>query len=383
MPPDGGGMEIIMDNEDYCIIPKEDEEFISIVIKRLEENFGVSLSNIFKENNDASVIRNEMHKVIHSYIKNKNADCLDIKEIQQFTTAMEDGDEFNVIPPIGVTEENFNTLRSYKDGQIHDYVKRVTNGLSLIKDGMTDAEVASTILTSGIATVGVAMAIATIKALKMGLKLLPALIKGIRAIKGVTTVITVVSIIITELLIYLIYGNKKAFLGMFFNDTDLYLKVNDWRKGVDGGNDSDLYMNTGNVVGFMETNKDEQLTSPLVQIPARLFIEPNDPDNIVYGGIFVAEKSLGFYGTEGIMRLTPDTDLSLDFYFLFACPYLKSNGINVCIGNGDGKPKDIFQEQYDQRSLEKEFTLDEYTIHASCNSKTGGEAAGFAFLSKI
>lgn len=364
----------------------DDQKFVLIVIKRLENNLGVSLNNVFKESNDASVIRNEMHKIIHSYIMKKAPNSLNVIDMHQFVSNLEGDNEFNVIPPIGVTEENYIKIQQFTNSEIDNYVKRVTNGLSLIKEGMTINEVAYNLLMSGIATLGIAMATATFEGLCTGMTITSSIVFGLGAMSGIGTIIAIASIIITELLIYLIFQNEKSFVGMIFNNTDLCLNVSNWRKGVNGGNNSDLYMNTGKMVGFMETNKDVKLSSPLVQIPARLFIKPNDADNIVLGGIFAAQKNYGFFGTEGIMLLRPDNNINLGFYFLFACPYAMLNGINVYISSSKYSPRDLFQEMYNGRSLDKTFTSNVYNgfiFHARCVSKTGGKAVGIAFLNKL
>ncbi|HEY6916449.1 MAG TPA: hypothetical protein VI381_02295 [Allosphingosinicella sp.] len=364
----------------------DDRDFGFMILERLEQNFGTPLRHIFEKETDPNVIRRQMRKAIFAAVQHKagaekpsaewpNAGNVDL--LAQYFTS----DDVNVVPDVAVTEHNLAVLKGYTGSQIHDYVKGVTNGLSLIKDGQTAGEVAGEIIGSGLAAFAIAMIIGTVKALRAGNAFRAAVTMGVRAMGGVTVVVSVVALIITELLIYLLVNNQKVFLGMVFNDTDLNLQVVNWRNGTGGDDSGDLYMNTGKMTSFMETHENENLDSPFVQMPARSFIAPNDPDNLVMGGIFAAEKNFGFYGTEGVMAFSDLNQATPRYFLLFACPYTMDNGVNVLIDGGDPRsPKSVFDNLYDGRGLDTSSTLGSYTFTARCNSKSGGEAAGIAVL---
>lgn len=363
-----------------------DREFVSMILERLEQNLGVPLRPIFEQRSDVATIRREMHEAIRgaSYTKvASEAPSEEWPNAGQTDTidALFVGDGATVVPCIAVTEHNLAVIKNMRGGEVKDYVKRVTNGLSLIRDGQTPGEVALEILGSGISAFALAMVIATVKELLKKATLRAALTVGVRAMGGVTVVCTVAAIIIVELLIYLAFKNEKVFLGIVFNNTDLNLRVKDWRSGVGGSNSGDLYMETGSMQRFMETNENENLDSPLVQMPARLFIAPGDEDNMVYGGIFQAAKNIGFYGTDGIMAFTDNDRDTHRFLFQFACPYARDNGVNVAIDADAGKtPKERFSALFDTRGMDRGAAADIYSFQAHCNDERGGDTAGIAVL---
>jgi hypothetical protein len=141
-------------------------------------------------------------------------------------------------------------------------------------------------------------------------------------------------------------------------------------------------MSMGKMTAFMDTHENEHLDSPIVQIPARTIIAPNDPDNMVRGGFFQGEKKLGLNGTDGVMALTDRQSALPRFFLQFACPYTRNNGVNVAIDEtGSRSPRDLSPELWDGRGLDKQVTSGKYTFQARCNSTRGGVAAGIAILS--
>ncbi len=291
---------------------------------------------------------------------------------------------FNPIPNIAVTESNLKIIKSYSGSQINDYVKRTTNGLSLINDSQTAGEVAVQLVASGIVGFGTVMIFNMIRALRAGSQLRAAVTVGIRAAGGVTVIVSVVAALIVELLVYLLVTNQKVFLGMVFNNTDINLVVKDWRNGVDGGDSGDLFMNTGSMKSFMETNENEMLDSSLIQLMARSFIAPNDPDNIVMGGIFHGEKNIGLYGTDGAMVFSDAANNLPRFSLLFSCPYTRDNGVNVAIDTTSKQSaKTYFDKLFDGRGLDKSVSQGNYTFQARCASSSGGDATGIAVLEAL
>jgi hypothetical protein len=365
---------------------QEDREFAFMILGRLEENLGVPLRHIFEQNAEPNTIRRQLREAVHAAVLKNSAlekpseEWPNAGHTAHFTALLR-ADDINVVPDVAVTEHNLAIIKNYTGSDIHDYVKRVSNGLSLIKNGQTAGEVAAEIIGSGVAAFAIAMIIGTVKALRQGLAFRAALTVGVRAMGGISVVVGVAALIIGELLLYLLMNNQKAFLGMVFNNTDLNLKVSDWRAGAGGSTSGDLFMNTGGMVSFMETHENENLDSPLVQMPARSFIAPGDPDNIVMGGIFAAEKNFGFYGTEGVMAFSDaEAKVPMRFYLLFACPYTLDNGVNVMVTPATPSPKTVFDDMYRGRGLDRGDMAQGYRFQARCNSKSGGDAAGIAII---
>lgn len=366
-----------------------DREFAFMIIERMERNLGVPLRHIFESEASADAVRSQVRSAIVAAVEKKAAAELASEDWPNAgqkapMAALAAGDDVNLVPAIAVTAHNLQVLSGYTGNEIHDYVKRVTNGLSLIHEGQTAGEVALEILRSGLGSFSIAMIAGTAKALLAGQSLRVAVTLGVRAMGSISVVVGVAAFLVSELLLYLLQTNKKVFLGMVFNNTDLNLQVKDWPLGVEGDASGDLYMESGRMVAFMETHENEQLESPLVQVPARFIIAKDDPDNLVMGGIFAAEKKFGFVGTDGIMALTDLHNADPRFFLLFACPYSRDNGVNVAIdATGSRTPKEAFDGLFDERGLDRTASSGIYSFQARCNSESGGEAAGIAILQTL
>jgi hypothetical protein len=369
----------------------ENRAFALDVIARIEANTGLSIRSLFEQDLSPNEIRSRMHGLIAQYVETKAATEVATEEWPQagqpinVRQALYGSNTTNVTPNLAVTEYNYNVLKGFRGGQVHDYVKRVTNGLALLKESMTPGEAAATIIGSGIASFATAMIVGTVKALIAKQAFRAAVVTGVKAMGKMSVVVGVALVILVELLLYLMINNKKVFLGMVFNNTGLSLVVRDWRQGVDGANNGDLFMNTGSMNTFMETNMNEKLDSPLVQVMEKFDV--GDPENnIISGGIFSAEKNFGLFGTEGALVLSKyskDSQPTLPrFALVFACPYTLDNGVNVQIdiqGNITSA-KTYFDQLYSSRMQYKEAKGTGYTFTASCSGASGGEAAGIATL---
>lgn len=373
-------------SEDENQAVRSDREFGVMILERMEQNLGVPLRHIFENETSADVIRRQMRSAVVAAVRRKAAAETPTEDWPEpghpdHLAALLSADDINTVPSISVTEYNLRVVSGYSGREIHDYVKTVTNGLSLIQEGQTATQVAIEMTSSGIASFSIAMIHGTIKALRAGNTFRASVTTGVRAMGSISVVVAVAALLITELLLYLMMSNQKVFLGLVYNNTDLNLRVTDWRSGTGGSSSGDLFMNTGSMTSFMETHEYDKLDSPLVQIPARLFVEPGNDDNLVLGGVFAAEKSFGFYGTEGAMAFTNLNNPGPRFFLQFACPYTMDNGVNVAIdATGSRSAKQAFKDLFGNRSLDRAAVQTPYTFRARCNSKSGGEAAGIAIL---
>jgi hypothetical protein len=363
----------------------ENREFALTVLARIQENTGLQLRPLFESDLTAEEIRSQVNELIVAYVEQgvslekptpawpKAGGTVDVR------AALFGGAATNVVPNVAVIEQRYEEVKGYHGPQIDAYLRRITNGLSLLKNGMSPGEAATDIVLTGLASFGAAMIWGTFSALAGGAALLPALAAGIAAMGSMTVVIGVALVIVAQILLFFLVFNKKIFLGMFFNNTDLSLSVGDWRAGTGGAFDGDLFMNTGSMTSFMETHETEYFDSPLVQVTARMLVAPGDADNLICAGIFCAEKKIGFYGTEGVMLFNSKEMPDLRFAFLFACPYIYHNGINVMIGP-PYSASSYFERLYERRGMNQHAFAAGFHMEAKAGSPWGGEACGFATL---
>lgn len=377
-----------MSNVQVSPFAAENRKFGFDLITRVETNMGIPIRDLFEADKSPQEIRAEMHDRIVRYVQDRiekeqpSEEWPNAGKERDARRALGLKDAINVVPNVSLLESNYRIVKNYEGQQLNDFVKRVSNGLALIQEGQSAGEVAGEIIGSGLAAFALAMIIGTIKAMRAGTAFRQALVMGVRAMGGITVVVGVAALIITELLLYLVVTNKKQFLGLVMNNTDLNLVVDDWRSGTGGANKGDLFVSTGSVSTFMEQHETEQFDSPLIQIGARQIIAPDDPDNIILGGFFFGEKNFGLFGTEGTMVFHDRQNPMPRFGLLFACPYSMDNGVNVTVDTETRSAKAIFDALYGSRNLYRTVTNEGFTFSARTAWKTGGETMGFASLDK-
>jgi hypothetical protein len=364
---------------------EENRAFALSILDRIEGNTGLEIRHLFEGELSAQQIRAQVRKSVVSYVERQLAaerptdGWPEAGKAVDVQAALFGASGINVAPNVAVTEKLYREIREYRGGQIDAYIRRVTDGLSLLKENMSPGQAAGIIIGSGLASFGVAMIGGTFAALQGGAALLTAVTAGVAAMGSMTVVVGVALVVAAELLLFFLVLNKKVFLGMVFNNTGLSLVVRDWRAGTGGARRGDLFMNTGSMTSFMEMHETHRLDSPLVQVVARDRIAPGDPDNLVSAGIFFAEKNFGLYGTEGVMLLGSHAAPSIRFALVFACPYTYDNGVNVAIGPADSA-SNYFNRLYKQRGVERQTGGQGYRFLARVGFPRGGEACGLAFL---
>ena len=171
---------------------------------------------------------------------------------------------------------------------------------------------------------------------------------------------------------------------MLINDTDEDLVVANWRNGVSGGSNSDLYMAHGEIVNFPEDHENESLSSPLVQLRKRFYFAPNDPDNSVCASIYFADRNIGFRGSEGVMLLS-SKESPLIVAHQFAVPYVNDNGTNMRLITGP-KPTNLeplYRDMYNSRRVAVDVSEGGYRLTSAVNDARGGVVALIASISKI
>ncbi|KAF2450949.1 hypothetical protein P171DRAFT_516711 [Karstenula rhodostoma CBS 690.94] len=364
-------------------LDQDNRKFAFKLIEQMEKNTGIKICELFEGDRAAADIRTELRKRVIAYVQERigkdepSEEWPHAGEVQDAKEALGLTDDITVVPNVAVLESNYAVLKGYEGQAQADHVKRIASGLALIQDGQSAGQVAGEIIGAGLASFAVAMIVGTVKAMRGGAVFRAALVTGVRAMAGVSVIVGTAVLIIGEILLYLLLENKKQFLGIVYNNTDLNLVVDNWRTGS-----GDLYVATGAVSSWMEQHENEQYSSPLVQIGARQIIAPNDPDNLILGGLFFGEKNNSLFGTEGTMVFHDRVTKFPRFPLLFACPYTMDNGVNVAIDTKQRSAKEAFDSLYDDRGLYKRVDAEGYTFTARTAFETGGETTGIMYLDR-
>lgn len=279
-------------------------------------------------------------------------------------------DEIDTEPNFVVSQHNARILAGYQGSTLRDYVftltKRFENMANASSIGVLVAEMAS----AAVISVSVPAAVATVKALRAKQTLLAAMRTGITSI-GMKTAIAAVAAVLVALLLYLLFENPKKILGFVFNDTDDNFVVDKWRYA-----EGDLHMEHGEMVTFMEDHSTGDLDSPKIQLKARDFYGDGDGDNVVYAGVYFADRNIGFRGAEGVMVFS-STSSNLMFAHQFAVPYTNDNGTNIRLLNG-GRPADLsklYRAMYDARRVRYDYTESGYRLTSTVDDARGGVVA--------
>lgn len=364
----------------------ENRVFARAILARIEANTGIELQAVLESDLSPGERQKQIRALIIDWVETR---CAAEKPSTEWALAGQKIDAsvaifganaMNIVPNVALTEQKYRMVQRLQGHQIDQFLKNVTDRLSLLKPTTSPGEAAATIAMTGLASFGVAMIWGTFSALLAGQALMAALAAGVVAMGSMTVVVGAALLIVAEILLFFLVLNKKVFLGMVLNNTDMSLRVGNWRAGVGGGRGSGLFMNTGSMTTFMETHETPKLDSPLVQVGPRLFVKQGDPDNLVSAGIFCAEKNFGFYGTEGVILLSPLKYDGLIYAFLFACPYVLDNGVNVAI-TGSLPADAAFNMLYGSRGLERHANgAGGFVMTAKAGDSRGGEACGFATI---
>ncbi|MCR9256360.1 MAG: hypothetical protein NXI16_09720 [Alphaproteobacteria bacterium] len=294
-------------------------------------------------------------------------------------------------PNISITEHNFKIVRGYEKKEVYNYVYTLAKRFENMAQATTPGQLAIEISVSSLFSIGVAMSKATWDLWRGGQPFLAALRGSIRKI-GFKTAIVVVIIILVELFLFFLVQNPKKILGIIYNDTDDNFVVKNWEKATGGGykKDSNLYMAHGDMVNFPEDTLTGDLDSPKIQLRQRFFFAPNDPDNVLFGGIYFADKKFGAFGAEGIMAFTPLNDKGdTKFAHMFAVPYHQNNRTNMRFIDGTvPNLNDLFGTLYKDDYQRMDKTEHGYRMTATVgsdgsNPKSGGVVGCIATISKV
>jgi hypothetical protein len=280
-------------------------------------------------------------------------------------------------PNVSVLRHNYNIIREYQGQQVYDYVFTLSKRLESMSNAKSAGQLAVETVASSLFAVGTAWAKLSFSAWRGGETLLQATRTGITSL-GIKTAVAVVVIVLAAILLYLFLENPKKILSVIYNDTDDMLVVKDWNK--QSGN---LHMEHGEMKNFMLDHSTGDLDSPLVQIRSRSSFAPNDPDDVIYGGLYFADRNFGLRGSEGVMVFS-STTTSLIFAHQFAVPYTNDNGTSMRLLNGQPENLDeLFREMYNNRVTRFDQTIDSFRMTSTVNSPRGGVVSLIGTISKV
>lgn len=303
----------------------------------------------------------------------------------QLMTALQTGaTNVELEPNITLTEHNASIIRGYQGADVYNYLFTLTKRFENMSAAKTPGQLAIEIVSGSLVSVGIAMAVGTIKAWRAGAALLAAVRTGITGI-GMKTAVAVVVFVLVAFLLFLLLDNPKKILGLIINDTDENFVVTDWRKGVDGGKGGELYMEHGYMESFPEDHENENLDSPVVQLRQRFYFGPNDPENTVCAGIYFADRNFGFRGSEGIMAFSSKTTSTVVAH-MFAVPYVNDNGTNMRLLTSRPDPNSLptlFRDMYNARKVRVDTTTGGYRLTSTVNSARGGVVGLIGYIQKV
>lgn len=361
-------------------INESPEEFAKKILDRLSESCSYDFHQFFSANSNLSPreIKNQFTlKLLERKLciydesnEDEEPDKTDNETVLAKVFGYLNGNGTEVEPNISISKDNYNIIKGYTGNKVSEYVytlaKRFENMSNATSVGILAAEMAGSTLFA----VGSALTYTVRKLMKTGEKIIEALKKGIKSL-GLKTVIAVVVIILAELLLYLLLEKPEKVLGIIFNDSDHSWKVNNWRAGMDDYSPgSDLYMDAGEMINFPEDYLYGELSKP-VQIAER--IADSDPkEHIIHGGIYFADRHVGFYGSEGIMVLTSINDNSKKIALEFSVPYVQDNGTVIEQITGSYDIKSLFNNMVGRRQVRFTSVGANFNLQATMNDSRGG-----------
>ncbi len=353
-----------------------DQEFAKSICLNLHNLYNVDLDAIFSSEGltDKQKIKmgaNRLQEAIFLRAYNNGYEGFDLN-LSEGGTIIANGD-IDIEPNIALSEADAKFLSTLEKEEVKTYLFNLTKRFENMANAKTPGLLVAEMAAGGIIAVGVPMAVTVVKGLIAKQALKTAMLAGIKGI-GMKTVIGAVVIVLATLIFYLLVENPKKILGMVINNTDDNLVVNKYRES--NGN---LFMQHGQMVDFMEDNEDG-LQSPKLQIKQRLNFGENNEDNVVFAGIYFADRNIGFRGSEGVMVFT-STTTSLQFAHMFAVPYTNDNRTNMrYLAQTPSSLEVLFRELYNENKVRVDFISNGYRMTSTVNDPRGGVVGCIAYV---
>ena len=320
------------------------QAFAISICHNLKNELGVDLQAIFSaegvsEKGRIALAANRLQEAVFLRAYNNGYEGFYFDEAEgQVVSVSEDID---IEPNIALSESDAKYLSNLQGEAVKTYLFNLTKRFENMAAAKSPGLLVAEMVAGGIIAVGVPFAVTVVKGLIAKEALKAAMLAGIKGI-GIKIVIAAVVVVLATLLFYLLLENPKKILGMVINNTDDNLVVNNYREN--GGN---LFMQHGQMLDFMEDNEDG-LQSPKLQVKQRLNFGEGSEDNVVFAGIYFADRNVGFRGAEGVMVFTSKTT-SLQFAHMFAVPYVNDNRTNIrYLAQAPSNLETLFRELYDE-----------------------------------
>lgn len=352
-------------------------------IQTLESRYGIELQSLF--DSGKYTYRESFTEFRRRIIAGVNA--YQGFEVEEGSMLLASEQDTEYEPNIFISRKNAMIARDYRDNKIVDYVMVVRKNLDAMGAAQDTAQFVAQTLGGTIIAVGVPVAIKVATQMYAGTALKQALLTAVKGV-GLKSAIVAVVLAVAAIVYWLLWGVEQKVLGLVFNDTDSDYYVPDWRKSVNGYGGGNLYMEHGTTENFMVANLTGDLDSPEIQLKSRFPVE-DDSSTMIAGGLFFADRKVGFRGAEGIYVFIPypGSGTPPGFAYQFAIPYTKDNRCNIegftggTINNKD-EIAGMFRRLYNSAAVNVERQVGDCNMQAHLSNARGGRICGITMVSK-
>lgn len=364
-------------------------------LQEIEKRYGVSLTSIADDPSlSTSARRQKMRQTLLPAIQKDlataapGADPQAHEAVKSFiatasTSASSDSSDSVSIMPDVWFEQSFitGTVAQKTGSDVSEWVSAVMNGLKLTQNMTSPAQIATQITLSGIFGLGpVAYFAATAEGnLTFGARILAGVTK-----LGVAGWAALAAVVILDIATWLM-GQDDIFFGAIANNTTQDFEVKDWRDGLDGDDDGDLYLNHGKMVGFMVADVHHINDDQEVQLGMARQIEGTDQTQVMVGvGLFTGEKrNSALVGVEGAMVLRPIQNTNdPNLVIAFSCPYSGNNGACVNLTTKSQSPKDFWGSMQSSLAMSSQDTKGTFSASCQVSNQRGGQVSAIFIVTE-
>lgn len=359
-----------------------EKEFATQICGNLNEEFGIDVKSLLltpgiSDRERIKLAANHLVEAIILKSAAENIEGFEIQSLSEVNLAEFVANTLEIEPNISYSEKDAIALSNLQGQKLKDYLFTLTKRFENMAKAKTPGQLVAEMAGGALLSVGVPMGIQVVKSLiaREGVKL--AMLNGVKAI-GMKTVIVTVALVLAGLLYYLLVENPKKILGMVVNNTDDNFVVNNY-----ASKSGDLRMIHGEMVNFMEDSEDG-IEGPKIQLKQKLNYGEGNEENMVFAGIYFADRNVGFRGSEGIIVFTSKSNPNFKFAHVFAVPYVNNNRGNIKIINGNpGNLDDLFRTLYNQDRQGVDYIDQGYRLTSTVNDARGGVVACIAYIGKV
>lgn len=359
-----------------------EKEFASQICENLSEEFGVDVKALLltpgiSAKERIKLTTTHLMEAIILKAEYENVEGFDSTALKGMNLADFVANAIEIEPNISYSEKDAIALSNLQGQKLKDYLFTLTKRFENMAKAKTPGQLVAEMAGGALMSIGIPMGIQVVKSLIAKEALKVAMLNGVKAV-GMKTAIVAVVLVLAGLLYYLLVENPKKILGMVVNNTDDDFVVNNYASG-----NGDLRMIHGQMVNFME-DSNGGIEAPKLQLKERLNYGEGNEDNMVFAGIYFADRNVGFRGAEGIAVFTSKSNPNFKFAHVFAVPYTNDNRSNIKIINGDpGNLDNLFRNLYDQNKQRVDYNDQGYRLTSTVNDPRGGVVGCIAYIGKI